>query len=1195
MRKKLILALIFMAIIQGPSYAVLTHDRLIKYDAAQRTADSIVQESAGNIGISSISPGATLDVAGSIRGTSIGVGTYAVCNVSGNCPSGVSSGTINQVAKFAATGQVVSGSPVMIDNGTNIGIGSTAPQARLVVIANGTTSDTNAFSVRDSSFNSKFLINDAGNIGVGSLSPGASLDIQGTERNTGMIANGNVGVGTTFTTSNALTIMNGNVGIGTWNQPYNLYVKPSGNANGAVVVDSNGNVGIGTNITNSSGGALIIMGGNVGIGTLQAATMFRVQGSAVVTGSITANTTANALSGTTFGGSQVSSSSLVGIGTINSDAIINLTTTRTITVNQSAEGFLFKPVFTEGASGVHPWISSVGIGTFVITNGAGATANAAGLLIEGPPAGTATPGSVYAMATLAGNNMFMGNVGIGTIMTGNVAGLTVIGNVGVGTWLPVSGLSVMNGNIGIGTWKPVNSLDVNGAGTFGYVNTTAPANGLLVSGNVGVGSTAPGTALDANGTVRATGGILSGNVGIGTIQIAGGLVNQHTQTEIFGDGVNGIFRINDAGTVDTTPTIDIGAGGNIGIGTTNVGNKLLIISAFQNGTTAQINSNSLTGGVGLLIPTTSSTFAGQLLSVSSSSNTSTVTGDLIRTSVTGASSNGVALHVANGGTGQTVLIEDASIGTDTTPFIVDAAGNIGIATSSAPGGQLIIASGNVGIDSASPGSVLDIQGTMRTTGLQLNLAPLAGGNVLVSNTLGVGTWMPPSTITAGGGSGTVTSSTINQVARFNATGTTVQGSTVLSDDGTHIGIGTTSATRLFEIYGSGPVQQITNTTAGSAANIYFKNDLGDTANISFGGSTYNCCGAANDGARSLVIGPGTTSGSLIFTYGAGTKAMTIPPSGNVGIGTVNPARLFEVFSSSGASVIQNRTTNAASPASIYMRNDGSNFGYVLYGGSTYDYGPGANSGANELILANDSTTGGIILGTGASITNRLRVTAAGLVGIGTTIPATTLDVKLSGSTPALDGSQTYPLQVHGAEISPSLGMTVTTSGPLISIVSPASGTDKPLMFSGPRAGSAAIAISPSGNVGIGTYSSLTTKFMLQQAADSTLGTDGTSNFRIYNAAITSFGQVEMDGKDLVISASNASGTTGSVHLNTNRQATPNLTAYPGGNIGIGSIAPVAALDIPGTSATVNVIRMQSADGTFWKCKPANATGVFTCT
>lgn len=62
---------------------------------------------------------------------------------------------------------------------------------------------------------------------------------------------GNVGLGTTFTTTSALTVMNGNVGIGTW-IPQSLFNV------------MNGNVGIGTlNALNS----LIVWGGNVGIGT----------------------------------------------------------------------------------------------------------------------------------------------------------------------------------------------------------------------------------------------------------------------------------------------------------------------------------------------------------------------------------------------------------------------------------------------------------------------------------------------------------------------------------------------------------------------------------------------------------------------------------------------------------------------------------------------------------------------------------------------------------------------------------------------------------------------------------------------------------------------------------------------------------------------------------------------------------------
>jgi hypothetical protein len=63
--------------------------------------------------------------------------------------------------------------------------------------------------------------------------------------------------------------------------------------------------------------------------------------------------------------------------------------------------------------------------------------------------------------------------------------------------------------------------------------------------------------------------------------------------------------------------------------------------------------------------------------------------------------------------------------------------------------------GNVGIGSAWPGSALDIQGTTRTTGLQLSTGPSAG-YVLVSNTVGVGTWMAgttvPATATPGGSS-----------------------------------------------------------------------------------------------------------------------------------------------------------------------------------------------------------------------------------------------------------------------------------------------------------------------------------------------------------------------------------------------------------------------------------------------------------
>ena len=250
-----------------------------------------------------------------------------------------------------------------------------------------------------------------------------------------------------------------------------------------------------------------------------------------------------------------------------------------------------------------------------------------------------------------------GNIGVSTANAVGI-GTTFIGGTGEAM------LSVINGNVGIGTWVPAQLLQVNGSiqvGT-GKAVITGDANG-----NVGIGSTNPGQTLDVSGTVRMTGFVDTTNPtnnyvltsdanGNGTWKVSAGGGSNYW---LLGSGNVGIATF--------------GAGNNVGIGTVTPGTLLDVqgtagnLVNLRNGATSE-------------------------MSVSSSGNI--IANGTLTTGSTGQSTYGYGLVVNSGG-------NSSASGGD-----FEVLNNVGIGTF-----YVSATTGNVGIGTVNPGTLLDVNGT----------------------------------------------------------------------------------------------------------------------------------------------------------------------------------------------------------------------------------------------------------------------------------------------------------------------------------------------------------------------------------------------------------------------------------------------------------------------------------------------------
>ncbi|MEK7604085.1 MAG: hypothetical protein AAB461_03160, partial [Patescibacteria group bacterium] len=520
-----------------------------------------------------------------------------------------------------------------------------------------------------------------------------------------------------------------------------------------------------------------------------------------------------------------------------------------------------------------------------------------------------------------------------------------------------------------------------------------------------------------------------------------------------------------------------------------------------------------------------------------------------------------------------------------------------------------------GTGSSSFAGSLDISKGLRVgvnTALSVNANASANTLVLVGSNVGIGTATPVAKLNIAGDMQFTFQSSTNRTINIASNGINdpvsliLNGSDGTSDDGNvilatigNVGIGTTAPTSLLTVQGRGEFQGTASASYLLTGNTLQVGGFASVAYSRFGTSTLttnpanNWITASNDllvsgdlyGVGSIAFaGPASISNTLFVGTGGKT--------GNVGIGTTTPFKKL-IVSDTGTS---NPTQGLMMGISIENTNitqsalSGVTFNSYDSGGTTRHLGA-IVSGKSDSWTAADATTWDSFLSfwtrdNGGNEAERMRITADGNVGIGTTSPdsllelsstATNLIVRSTGST----SSASIDFQPAGGASSSNQGkFTIRAGG------SAGTGGERLEFLNGAATPLSLMTIASSGNVGIGTtvpnplgvastiYGKVVTIAQTTAGARSLLelwsNVAPSSNQTIGQISFLS-GTAPASGPAAAI-LSNSNGTTantGDLQFWTSETAgvtTNRMRIMAGGNVGIKTTTPSTLFEVQGTAS-----------------------------